>query len=150
MTPPYRKYPASPGLSICTVARMEAVRTYEGRSPLRSVTESPGAAPMPWNESWTEYRRMFCASCAFRAEARRICPGRALAAPQQASFNPLVLGSSPRRPTNPTSYGSQRALTCENSRPVSGLMLAPPWNESFRWLNAQKEQSAQTTGMRSA
>jgi hypothetical protein len=30
MTPPYRKYPASPGLSIRTVARMEAVRTYEG------------------------------------------------------------------------------------------------------------------------
>jgi hypothetical protein len=42
---------------------------------------------------------MLCALAAFRAQSRGFCAGRALGATQQASFNPWVLGSSPRRPT---------------------------------------------------
>ena len=73
---------------------------------------------MPWNESWTEGRRMLCALGAFRAQSRAFCAGRALGAPQQASFNPLVLGSSPRRPTLCMQYELiNLAMYCHN-RPV--------------------------------
>jgi hypothetical protein len=55
---------------------------------------------MSWNDSWDEHRPCPCAMCAFRASTRGICAGRTPGAAGRPTFNPWVLGSSPRRPTS--------------------------------------------------
>ena len=54
---------------------------------------------MPWDDSWNEHRPYPCAMCAFRALVCGLCAGKTPGTPEQPTFNPLVQGSSPWRPT---------------------------------------------------
>ena|SRR5436190_11425439 len=80
-------------------------RVLPGQPPSLAVTDPAGPGWMPWDDSWDERRPYPCAMCAFRAPACDICAGRTPGAAKQPTFNPWVLGSSPRRPTNQL-YGS--------------------------------------------
>jgi hypothetical protein len=76
----------------------------------------------PWNGSWNECRRKFCAMGAFRASTRCICAVRALLAPKRSPLNPRVRGSSPWRRTRTELHrlapGARHCLGVERVDPL--------------------------------
>ena len=59
-----------------------------------------------WTGAWTGDRRKPSAMRALVALTRGVCAGKACAADERASFNPLVQGPTPWRPTSSDLYGN--------------------------------------------
>jgi transcriptional regulator with XRE-family HTH domain len=85
-----------------------AVLAAAPRLELPCVTTARDSNPIPWDASWDRKPAHLSKTRDLRPHIRDICPASDPATTQQATFNPLVQGSTPWRPTSPFTWPAQR------------------------------------------